>query len=328
MRRILSIFLALSIMFCCSGWVLCAENDAVTGSISGSCTVGLIVQLSDSSFHVLREVAVDDEGNFVVEDLPAGTYLYALFHYGYISEDYFRYVTVTAGKTTDLGWISALNPEKHQCGTGRPQPTPIPDTMGTVSGKVNAVGALVFLKGVSGGEDFVKRTISDRYGNFTFEAVPEGSEYSVGASKYLGGYNVIENVTVTGGETTTVDISLEDAVENSRCEAFRFIKDSGDEITELLLTDRIYTGDSIYAEARLRADEDQRVGLYMALYDENGILKGVRRSTVDVGENEAVTVTTDSLTIPDEGKYIKLFMWDGDLKPLDYIYDTRVFPAD
>jgi hypothetical protein len=56
----------------------------------------------------------------------------------------------------------------------------------------------------------------------------------------------------------------------------------------------------------------------MALYDKDGILKAVRSVKREVGENETVTLTTDSMTLPTDidGEYVKLFLWDGAMKPL------------
>ncbi len=82
--------------------------------------------------------------------------------------------------------------------------------------------------------------------------------------------------------------------------------------------DTLAGGADVHAEAVYSAVSDEAVSLYMALYDKDGILKAVRSVKREVGENETVTLTTDSMTLPTDtdGEYVKLFLWDGAMKPL------------
>lgn len=87
----------------------------------------------------------------------------------------------------------------------------------------------------------------------------------------------------------------------------------GDTVTEL-------NGNDVYAEATYvnKSAQEKKICLYMALYDNYGILKAVKLKNETAAPQSNDTIQTDSITLSDyaDTASVKLFLWENEMKPL------------
>ncbi len=87
----------------------------------------------------------------------------------------------------------------------------------------------------------------------------------------------------------------------------------GNEITKL-------NGNDVYAEAAYvnQSAQEKKICLYMALYDNNGILTSVKLKNETAAPQSNGTIKTDSISLGDyaDTVCVKLFLWENEIDPL------------
>jgi len=90
------------------------------------------------------------------------------------------------------------------------------------------------------------------------------------------------------------------------------LKDAqGNEIQKLI-------GGEVYGECLYRntSEQNKKLTLYMALYDNSGALKSIKKATADAKNDTVIKTENMNIGKNADGMCIKLFAWEDDMKPL------------
>jgi len=170
-----------------------AAEGKITGKVTKSDgTTGIpdisVVAENNSGFS--RDAFTDNNGNYTMDKLPAGTYIVTAIDFIYVFPDNEDNV-VTAGNTTSGVNLVGVN--------------------GKISGTVTKSDGITPIEGVivcaedSSGE-FVASDITDSSGNYELNGLATGS-YTVEAEGPEGQIAKVSSVSVTDGQTTDQDLS-------------------------------------------------------------------------------------------------------------------------
>lgn len=170
----------------------------------------------------------------------------------------------------------------------------------------------------------------------------DGVRYSTSLKSQMNGWTdvVVKNIVVSGGEcevglysdapantyvriddlylTRNYDGTVIEGKLNTNVPAETenplVLKDiDGNKVTSL-------AGGEVYAEAEYTNtdDTDKDLTLYMALYDQDGILRSVKLKNETAAPDSTLTVRTENMDIGEnpQAVYIKLFLWENGITPL------------
>ncbi len=268
---------------------------AAAGAISGTVTYGgagvadIEVFAWSPGTYAGGEALTDASGNYVIDDLPAGTYKVKPEAEGYagtMEED----VSVTAGVNT-TGVDFTLSDGGNLTGT-------VTDSNGTPLEEVNIN---IWIPGEGFGEDW-EETEDD--GTYLIDGIPAGT-YTIEA--YLEGYDDVEvNVTITDGATTTQDFTLQ-SVNSSMIKMASIAPGIGTSPTASAGPDQtISLGTTVYVGGDDSTD-DGTIQSYAWNFADGDVVYGVTQShiystpgtytvTLTVTDDESLT-GTDTLTV-------------------------------
>ena len=84
-------------------------------------------------------------------------------------------------------------------------------------------------------------------------------------------------------------------------------------------------GMEVRARSIYSACENENVNLYMTLYNQDGVLQEAVHCAQTVSANETITLTTESICLPQitDGLYLKAFLWDDNLRSLHSIVEIK-----